>query len=212
MFTGWWLAQPSMNDPRRIVRMMGWGVGAADVVSAVIYWTHYVAARQGAVLDLHPGDLLLHRPVLRLLYNLCEPRMRAQFCAATLFIANVGNLIVAPQMVGFLSDAFAPNHVANGESLRLAMMCLVPVGLWSSWHYFRSTRRIVQGQTRATGSRRSSGNGGGWRLVVSAPLVASQQSANDRRSGGDGMAASYTRPVAAQGAAPKNQRQEVTHD
>ncbi len=54
-------------------------------------------------------------PCFGLLNNLCEPRMRAQFCAATLFVANVGNLIIAPQLVGFLSDAFAPDHVANGR-------------------------------------------------------------------------------------------------
>ena len=63
--------------------------------------------------------------------------MRAQFCAATLFLANVGNLIIAPQIVGFLSDSFAPSGVADGESLRLAMLCLVPTGLWAVWHYFR---------------------------------------------------------------------------
>jgi hypothetical protein len=79
--------------------------------------------------------------------------MRAQFCAATLFIANVGNLIIAPQMVGFLSDAFAPGGVANGESLRLAMLCLVPTGLWAVWHYFRSARDILDDQERATGIR-----------------------------------------------------------
>ncbi len=79
--------------------------------------------------------------------------MRAQFCAATLFLANVGNLIIAPQMVGFLSDSFAPGGVADGESLRLAMLCLVPTGLWAVWHYFASARRIVQDQERATGIR-----------------------------------------------------------
>jgi MFS family permease len=151
LFTGWWLAQPTMSDPRRVVRMMGWGVLVATVVSGVIYWTHDLALAKLLFWIFIPAIYFYIGPCFGLLCNLCEPRMRAQFCAATLFIANVGNLIVAPQMVGFLSDAFAPNHVANGESLRLAMMCLVPVGLWSSWHYFRSTRRIVQDQTRATG-------------------------------------------------------------
>jgi hypothetical protein len=55
--------------------------------------------------------------------------------------------------VGFLSDAFSPGHVANGESLRLAMLCLVPFGFWSAWHYFRSTRKILDDQERATGIR-----------------------------------------------------------
>ena len=75
------------------------------------------------------------------------------FCAATLFLANVGNLIVAPVGVGLLSDWFAPAHAASGESLRLAMLCLVPTGFWAAWHYFLSVPRIVQDQERATGVR-----------------------------------------------------------
>jgi MFS family permease len=149
--TSWWLAQPTMKDPRRIVRMMGWGVGIATIVSGVIYWTHSLELARALFWLFIPAIYFYIGPCFGLLNNLCEPRMRAQFCAATLFVANVGNLIVAPQLVGFLSDAFAPNHVANGESLRLAMLCLVPAGFWATWHYFRSARRIIQDEERATG-------------------------------------------------------------
>ncbi|MGB7906311.1 MAG: MFS transporter [Steroidobacteraceae bacterium] len=151
--TSWWLAQPAMKDPRKIVRMMGWGVGIATLVSGVIYWTPSLELAKGLFWIFIPAIYFYIGPCFGLLNNLCEPRMRAQFCAATLFVANVGNLIVAPQLVGFLSDAFAPNHVANGESLRLAMLCLVPVGAWATWHYFRSAKRIVQDEERATGIR-----------------------------------------------------------
>ena len=151
--TSWWLAQPSMKDPRKIVRMMGWGVGIATVVSGIIYSTHSLVLAQWLFWIFIPAIYFYIGPCFGLLNNLCEPRMRAQFCAATLFVANVGNLIVAPQLVGFLSDAFAPNHVANGQSLRLAMLCLVPVGAWATWHYFRSAKRIVQDEERATGIR-----------------------------------------------------------
>ncbi len=151
--TSWWLAQPTMKDPRRIVRMMGWGVGIATIVSGVIYSTHSLELARWLFWLFIPAIYFYIGPCFGLLNNLCEPRMRAQFCAATLFVANVGNLIVAPQLVGFLSDAFAPNHVANGESLRLAMLCLVPAGAWATWHYFRSARRIIQDEERATGIR-----------------------------------------------------------
>jgi len=153
LFTGWWLAQPSMNDPRRIVRMMGFGIGGATIVSFFIYWTHSLSLATALFWIFIPSIYFYIGPCFGMLNNLCEPRMRAMFCAATLFVANVGNLIVAPQAVGFLSDAFAPNHVANGESLRMAMLCLVPVGAWATWHYFRSTRRIIDDQERATGIR-----------------------------------------------------------
>ena len=151
--TSWWLAQPTMKDPRKIVRMMGWGVGVATLVSGVIYSTHSLELAKGLFWLFIPAIYFYIGPCFGLLNNLCEPRMRAQFCAATLFVANVGNLIVAPQLVGFLSDAFAPNHVANGQSLRLAMLCLVPAGAWATWHYFRSAKRIIQDEERATGIR-----------------------------------------------------------
>lgn len=151
LLTGWWLAQPSMTDPRRVVRFMGIGIGVATVASLVIYWTRDLQLASALFWIFIPSIYFYIGPCFGLLNNLCEPRMRAQFCAALLFLANVGNLIIAPQAVGFLSDAFAPGHVANGESLRQAMLCLVPVGAWASWHYFRSARRILQDQEHATG-------------------------------------------------------------
>jgi MFS family permease len=153
LLTGWYMSRPSMQDPRRIVRLMGWGVLIATVVSFVIYWTHDLQLATYLFWIFIPAIYFYIGPSFGLLTNLCEPRMRAQFCAATLFVANVGNLIIAPQLVGFLSDYFAPGHVANGESLRLAMLCLVPFGVWAAWHFFAATRKIVDDQEHATGIR-----------------------------------------------------------
>ncbi|HWE07701.1 MAG TPA: hypothetical protein VG274_13390, partial [Rhizomicrobium sp.] len=86
-----------------------------------------------------------------LLNNLAQPEMRAVFCATVLFLANIGNLVVAPQLVGMLSDWFAPHHIANAASLRLAMLCLVPTGFWSAAHYFWSARDLRCDQERASG-------------------------------------------------------------
>jgi len=77
--------------------------------------------------------------------------MRAMFTAWSLVTGNVFNLIIAPQLVGFLSDLFAPNHIANAASLRLALLCLAPTGFWSAFHLFWSTRRLRQEQERAIG-------------------------------------------------------------
>ena len=46
-------------------------------------------------------------PCFGLLNNLAQCRMRAMFCATTLFLANVGNLVIAPPLIGGLSDWFA---------------------------------------------------------------------------------------------------------
>jgi predicted MFS family arabinose efflux permease len=151
LFTSWLLTRPSMADPRRIVYLMGWWIGLATVVSLAIYATHSLLLTRWLFWLFIPAIYFYIGPCFGLLLNLAEPRMRAQFCAATLFLANVGNLIVAPVGVGLLSDGFAPGHVANAESLRLAMLCLVPTGFWATLHYFLSARRIVADQERATG-------------------------------------------------------------
>jgi predicted MFS family arabinose efflux permease len=151
IYTSWLLTRPSMGDPRRIVRLMGWWIGLATVVSVAIYSTHSLALTRWLFWLFIPAIYFYIGPCFGLLLNLAEPRMRAVFCASTLFVANVGNLIVAPVGVGLLSDWFAPSHAAPGEALRLAMLCLVPTGFWATYHYFRSARRIVQDQERATG-------------------------------------------------------------
>jgi hypothetical protein len=52
--------------------------------------------------------------------------MRSQAAALLLFFANIANLVVAPQLVGVVSDALAPRFGA--ESLRLALLPLTLCG------------------------------------------------------------------------------------
>jgi MFS family permease len=150
--TGWLVAQPVMNDPRRITRLMGAIIGLSTVVSFFIYWTHSLLLAKVLFWLFIPSIYFYIGPCFGILNNLAQPRMRAMFCALTLFLANVGNLIIAPQLVGFLSDWFAPEHVPNAASLRLAMLCLVPTGFWAAAHYFLATRDMLADQERATGT------------------------------------------------------------
>ena len=92
-------------------------------------------------------------PSFGVLNNLAPAHMRAQFCAITLFIANVGNLIIAPMMVGKLSDIFgAWFQVDNATSLRWGLFFLAPMGFWAAWHFYAATARIEQDQARAVGA------------------------------------------------------------
>ena len=135
------------------VRLMGAVIGISTVVSFFIFWTHSLAVAHALFWIFIPTIYFYIGPCFGILLNLARPNMRAQFCAATLFLANLGNLIIAPNAVAALSDWFAPNHIADAESLRLAMLCLVPTGLWATFHYFWSTRGMVEDQERATGIR-----------------------------------------------------------
>ncbi|MBS0394025.1 MAG: MFS transporter [Proteobacteria bacterium] len=151
LFTGWLLAQPVMADPRRIVKLLGWWIGAGTVVSIFIYASHSLAVTKALCWLFVPSIYFYIGPCFGILNNLAQPRMRAIFCAATLFVANVGNLVIAPQMVGFLSDFAAPPSGPNAASLQFALLCLAPTGFWATAHYFWSVRDLARDQERATG-------------------------------------------------------------
>ena len=151
LFTAWLVAQRSMIDPRRVVWLMGIVIVIATVVSYFLYTSQSIETIRILLWIFIPSIYFYIGPCFGLLNNLAEPRMRAMFCAFTLFVANVGNLIIAPQLVGFLSDHYAAGGMDNAQSLRTAMLWLVPTGLWATFHYFWSARQIVADQTRATG-------------------------------------------------------------
>ena len=144
----WLLSRPWLSSQRRVLRLIGINVALATVVTAVIYSTHSLALTRALFWLYIPSIYVYIGPGFGILNNLARPGMRAVYCATVLFTANVGNLIIAPQMVGVLSDWFAPHHVADAESLRLAMLCLVPTGFWAAWHYFLSARHILDDERR----------------------------------------------------------------
>jgi MFS family permease len=151
----WLLSRPWLSSSQRVLRLIGINIALATVVTAVIYSTHSLALTRALFWIYIPSIYVYIGPGFGILNNLARPGMRAVYCATVLFAANVGNLIIAPQMVGVLSDLFAPRHVADAESLRLAMLCLVPTGFWAAWHYFMSARHVLADEERvaiATGA------------------------------------------------------------
>jgi MFS family permease len=152
VFTAWLLGRPFMHDQRRVVWLMGSVIAIATVPSIIIFATHSLALTKAMFWIFIPSIYFYIGPCYGILNNLSPPRMRGQFCAATLLVANIGNLIIAPQLIGWLSDLFAPGHVANAASLRLALLCLTPTGFWSAYHFFRCARTLRQDQERAIGA------------------------------------------------------------
>lgn len=150
--TAWLLGRPFMYDPRRVVIFLGSGIGFATVPSIIIFWTHSLLLTKIMFWLFIPFIYFYIGPSFGILNNLCPPRMRGQFCAITLLLANVGNLILAPQLVGGLSDLISAHHVSNAQSLRIALLCLAPTGFWSAWHMFRSIRTLKAEQERAIGA------------------------------------------------------------
>ena len=151
VLTGWWLARDAMADPRRIARMLCVGVALATVVSGALYGTRSLELAQWLFWLFIPAINFYIGPCFGVLNNLAQPRMRAIFCTVEIFVSNVGNLIVAPQLVGFLSDSFAGGGEPTAESLRMAVLCLVPIGFWAAAHYWWAAKTIREDQQRATG-------------------------------------------------------------
>jgi predicted MFS family arabinose efflux permease len=137
-------------DPRYVVRLLGCVTAVATIPSILAYWV--VSARAAAVLlwIFVPAVYFYIGPILGLLQNVIPPSMRATACALLLFLANVANLVLAPQIVGWLSDWFAASLGAGRESLRWALLLLAPTGFWAAWHLWTSGRTIREDVLRAS--------------------------------------------------------------
>ncbi len=151
LLTAWLLSKPSYTDPRKICRLLCVVTALATIPSIIAYWTHSLPLATGMWWVFIPAIYFYIGPAFALGQNLAPPKMRAMFIAVSLLIANVFNLIVAPQGVGLLSDYFAGPAGADAASLRLALLILAPTGFWAAWHYWRAEKYIVEDQKRAVG-------------------------------------------------------------
>ena len=147
--TGWLMARSTMTDARRIVWLLAAGIGIATVASGVVYYTRDLTVARVALWIYIPAIYFYIGPGFGLLNNLAPCRMRAMFCAMVLFLANLGNLVITPNVIGALADWFLRYYPSEADSLRLAMLCIVPTGLWAAAHLYLAARDIAEDQQRA---------------------------------------------------------------
>jgi MFS family permease len=147
--TGWLMARSTMVDARRIVWLLAAGTAIATVASGVVYWTRDLALAKAMLWIYIPAIYFYIGPGFGLLNNLAPCRMRAMFCAMVLFLANLGNLVITPNVIGLLNDWFLRYHLNDADALRLAMLCIVPTGLWAAAHLYLAARDIIADQERA---------------------------------------------------------------
>ncbi|HUX72370.1 MAG TPA: MFS transporter [Steroidobacteraceae bacterium] len=149
--TAWLLSRPFMADPRKVVWVLGIGVGVTTIPSFLAYFTHTLWIAKLMFWLFIPAIYFYIGPCFGLLQNLAPCHMRSMFIAISLLVANIFNLIVAPQAVGFMSDRFAGAHGADAASLRLALLILAPSGFWATYHFYLAAKTIVKDQERAIG-------------------------------------------------------------
>jgi hypothetical protein len=138
----WVLSRPWLTDQRRILRVTAVTIAIGTVVTWFLYSTHSLELFKILLWVFIPTVYMYLGPSFGILNNLAPANMRAMYCAVLLLVANVLNLVVAPQMVGLLSDSFAPHGVPDAASLRFALICLVPTGFWAAWHFALSGQHL----------------------------------------------------------------------
>ena len=145
--TAWILAKPRLSGSRAICVLLSATAAAGSLLSLLLLSTHSAGLTTTLLWLFVPAIYLYIGPTLGLLNNLVPPHMRALALATSLFLANVANLVVAPQLVGALSDWYArdPAYAAEaGHPLRAALLWLAPVGAWAALHFGLCARALVR--------------------------------------------------------------------
>jgi hypothetical protein len=149
LLAGLLVGRRAAADPRYVARLLGWVTALTTIPSILLYWVLSERAANVLLWIFVPAVYFYIGPILGLLQNVIPANMRATACALLLFLANVANLLLAPQLVGWLSDWFAASFGAGQESLRWALLLLAPTGFWAAWHLWTSGITIRDDEARA---------------------------------------------------------------
>jgi MFS family permease len=144
------VSRRAATDPRHVARLLGWVTALTTIPSLFLYWVGSERAATVLLWIFVPAVYFYIGPILGLLQNVVPANMRATACAILLFTANVANLVLAPQLIGWLSDWFAAAFGAGQESLRWALLLLAPTGFWAAWHLWTSGATIRADEARAS--------------------------------------------------------------
>ena len=144
------MALPAARDPRFVTRFLTWLTVLSTVPSFLAYEVGSLRAATVLLWIFVPAVYFYIGPILGLLQNVVPANMRAGAVAILLFTANVANLILAPQVIGLLSDWFAGSFGAGRESLRWALLILATTGFWAAWHLWVAGKTIRADEARAT--------------------------------------------------------------
>jgi MFS family permease len=147
--TGWLMSTGAMAKPRSILWLMAGVVGLTTIPSFIAFYTHDLRVATICLWIFVPALWFYIGPSLGLLQNVMPPQMRATATAVTLLMANIANLVLAPQGVGLISDIAGGPGGANAASLRVAMLLLAPTGLWAAYHYWAAIKNFRRDEERA---------------------------------------------------------------
>jgi predicted MFS family arabinose efflux permease len=151
LLASWLMSRPAAANPRYITHLLAWVTAATTIPSIALFVVHSELLTRILLWIFVPSVYFYIGPILGLLQNVVPPQMRATTCALLLFAANVANLVIAPQLIGWLSDGFASGLGAGSESLRWALLILAPSGFWAAWHLGATRSTIIADEAAAKG-------------------------------------------------------------
>ncbi len=153
VLTGRVMALRAMSDPKRILWLMAAVVGVTTIPSFIAFYTRDLTVATVCLWIFVPAIYFYIGPSLGLLQNVVPSQMRATATAVTLLMANIANLVLAPQLVGLVSDVSGGASGSNASSLRFALLLLAPTGLWAAYHYWAAIRDFRADEAKAVALR-----------------------------------------------------------
>jgi MFS family permease len=124
------------QDPRWQCWLMAAITFVGTVASIIAYVTPDLDLAKIMLCLFAPVGYLYLVPVFSWIQNLAQPRMRGFVCAVFLFGANVANLALAPQLIGWASDVVAAHMAVPSESLRAVLSVAAITGFWAAYHFW----------------------------------------------------------------------------
>jgi predicted MFS family arabinose efflux permease len=136
---------------RRDARTVPWFLTLCCALGAIPSFLALVVSTRSTALSMLwlfvPLSYAPIGPCFALVQNLVPAPMRSKVVGLFLLMTTVGNLVIAPQLVGIASDLLAPRFGA--DSLRMALVPLSLVSCWAALHFWTCSRNLKDGLIRA---------------------------------------------------------------
>lgn len=130
----------SVRDRRWYVWLPAIATVAAVPFSLTVYLlNNFYLALSIYIIPVFFGAMYLG-PTIAMAHGIVSPRMRALTSAMLFFVLNLIGLGLGPLLTGMLSDLLRDTY--GNESLRYALVSVVLVYLWSTFHYLMAARTL----------------------------------------------------------------------
>ena len=126
LLAGWLVGRRAAADPRYVARLLAWVTALTTLPSILLYWVPSQQAATALLWVFVPAVYFYIGPILGLLQNVIPANMRATTCAILLFLANVANLVLAPQLIGWLEPTGSRHPSTPGRSRCAGHCCCSP--------------------------------------------------------------------------------------